>query len=109
MIPIHTLLARIHWDPKFARGRWEISYLDHARSEPVRVPLEEMRTQPGVRFVFDVVDEDGVTHSIPYHRVREVWRDGKLVWSRLVHHTPARISRRALHSCRSPYPRRPRE
>ena len=98
MIPIHVLLARIRWDPDFGRGRWEISYLDHARRELVRVPLENMRTQPGIRFVFDVVDEDGITHSIPYHRVRQAWRDGKLVWSRLVPSTP----KRAAVSARSP-------
>ena len=31
---------------------------------------------------FDVVDEEGVTHSVPYHRVREVWRDNELIWRR---------------------------
>ena len=83
MIPIHSLLARIRWDPEFGRGRWEISYVDHARSELVRVPLEDIRTHPGDHFMFDLVDEEGVARSIPYHRVREVWRDGKLVWSRI--------------------------
>lgn len=83
MIPIHSLLARIRWDPEFGRGRWEIAYLDHARSELVRVPLDEMHTQPDDHFMFDVVDGEGNTHSIPYHRIREVWRDGTLVWSRI--------------------------
>lgn len=83
MIPIHSLLARIRWDPGFGRGRWEIAYLDRARMGLVRIALEEMRTQPGMGFAFDVVDEEGITHSIPYHRVREVRRDGKLVWQRL--------------------------
>jgi uncharacterized protein (UPF0248 family) len=90
VIPIHTLLARIRWDPAFGRGKWEIAYLDKAKSGLVRMPLEKMRTQPHVRFVFDVVDEEGITHSVPYHRVREVRRDGKLVWSRLAPRTPKR-------------------
>jgi uncharacterized protein (UPF0248 family) len=83
VIPIHSLLARIRWDPDFGRGRWEIAYLDRARMGLVRLPLDEIRTQPGVRFMFDVVDEEGATHSVPYHRVREVRRDGKVIWSRL--------------------------
>jgi uncharacterized protein (UPF0248 family) len=29
-----------------------------------------------------MVDEDGVTRGIPLHRVREVWRDGELIWKR---------------------------
>jgi len=82
VIPVHSLLARSRWDPEFGRGRWEISYLDHARSKLVRVPLEDIRAQPGDHFMFDLVDEEGGAHSIPYHRVREVWRDGTLVWSR---------------------------
>ncbi len=82
MIPVHELLARIRWDPAFGRGRWEIGYVDHARPDLVRVPVGEMRTEPGVTFAFDVIDEVGAAHSIPYHRVREVWQDGKHVWSR---------------------------
>jgi uncharacterized protein (UPF0248 family) len=82
VIPIHELLARIRWDPEFGRGHWEISYLDHARSELVRVPLERVRTQQGDHFMFDLVDDEGVAHGIPYHRIREVWRDATLVWAR---------------------------
>jgi len=33
-------------------------------------------------FAFEAVEDDGSTHSIPYHRVRAVWRDGELIWSR---------------------------
>ena len=83
MIPIHTLLSRIRWDPRFGRGRWEIAYLDRTRVGLVRVPLADIRTEAHIGFVFDVVDEEGVARSIPYHRVRQVFRDGKLEWSRL--------------------------
>ena len=31
---------------------------------------------------FDLLDEEGVLHGIPFHRVREVWRDGALIWQR---------------------------
>lgn len=65
MIPIHTLLARIRWDPEFGRGRWEIAYLDKTRPALVRLPFGEIRTQRHIGFV------------------RQVFRDGKLVWSRL--------------------------
>lgn len=82
MIPIHELLARIRWDPEFGRGAWEIGYLDHARPGLVRVPLANIVTQPGDHFMFQALDEEGVLQSIPYHRIREVWRDGKLFWSR---------------------------
>lgn len=82
MIPIHELLARIRWDPDFGRGEWEIAYLDHARPDLVRVPLADIVTQPGDHFMLQAPDEEGLLQSIPYHRIREVRRDGQLVWSR---------------------------
>lgn len=84
MIPIHELLARIRWDPEFGRGAWEIAYVDHARPELVRVPLADVEMPPGEHFMFEFLDEEGVARSIPFHRIREVWRDGKLAWARSV-------------------------
>ncbi len=82
MIPIHELLARIRWDPEFGRGNWEIAYVDHARPELVRVSLADVRIPPDEHFMFELVDEEGVARSIPFHRIREMRRDGTLVWSR---------------------------
>jgi uncharacterized protein (UPF0248 family) len=81
MIPIDELLARIRWDPEFGRARFEIAYLDRKRKALVRVPLERIRTPAG-RFGLEAIEDDGSVHSVPYHRVREVWRDGELIWSR---------------------------
>jgi len=48
----------------------------------VRVPFERGRIPDEHRFAFEAVEDDGSVHSVPYHRVREVWRDGVLVWTR---------------------------
>lgn len=82
MIPLHELLNRIHWDQEFGRGEFKIGYLDHVRGELVYVPLNEMQQEPGSHFCFDVTDEQGVVHSVPYHRVKELWKDGALIWRR---------------------------
>lgn len=82
MIPLHELLSRIHWDPEFGRGEFKIGYLDHVRNELLYVPLGEMYQEPDSHFCFDVTDEAGVVHSVPYHRVKEVWEDGALIWRR---------------------------
>jgi len=82
MVPIRDLLARIRWDPAFGRGRWEVGYLDRVQGTLVRVPLAEMHTDEANRFSFDVVDEEGVTRSIPFHRIRMAWHNGKVVWTR---------------------------
>ncbi|MCG6933197.1 MAG: DUF504 domain-containing protein [Gallionella sp.] len=83
MIPLHELLSRIQWDTEFGRGEFWIGYLDHARGELVHVPLKEVRHDPDSHFCFDVTDEEGIAHSVPYHRVKEVWKDGALIWQRL--------------------------
>jgi uncharacterized protein (UPF0248 family) len=33
-------------------------------------------------FGFEAVEVGGSVHSVPYHRVRQVWRDGELIWRR---------------------------
>ncbi len=82
MIPLHELLARIRWDPEFGRGEFRIGYLDHSREDLVYVPLSNAREDPENNSSFEVTAEDGATHSIPYHRVKEVWKDGALIWRR---------------------------
>jgi uncharacterized protein (UPF0248 family) len=82
MIPIHELLARIRWDPEFGRARFEIAYLDRKARRLVRLPLERVAFPPGERFAFEAIEDDGAARSVPYHRVRELWRDGTLIWSR---------------------------
>jgi uncharacterized protein (UPF0248 family) len=93
VVPIHALLARVRWDPQYGRGQWEIGYLDRTRPGLVRIPLEDVMMRADIGFAFEVVDEEGVSRSIPYHRVRMVWRDGKLVWSRLARAMPHKIEK----------------
>lgn len=82
MIPLHELLSRIYWDPEFGRGDFRVGYLDHQRDELVYVPLGGIRPESDSHFCFEVADEEGVVHSVPYHRVKEVWKDGALIWHR---------------------------
>lgn len=82
MIPIQALISRIRHDRAFGRGRWEIAYVDRALTSLVRLPFEAVNTRAHIGFVFEVVDEEGIERSIPYHRVRQVWHDGKVVWFR---------------------------
>ncbi len=82
MMPLHELLSRIRWDPVFGRGEFVLGYLDKVRHELVYVPLQAVREEVEHASSFDVTDEAGVVHSVPYHRVKEVWKDGKLIWRR---------------------------
>ena len=83
MIPIQELLSRIRWDKEFAKGRFEIGYYDRIKDEIVRVPLPTVHFTEGDHyFAFRIVDEEGEVHSIPFHRIREVRKDGELIWQR---------------------------
>ncbi len=87
MTPIHELLARIRWDPEFGAAQFVIGYYDRVTGAQVKVPLERIRLEPGEGFAFEVAGEDGMVHTVPYHRVRSVWRNGELIWHR--HAPPA--------------------
>lgn len=82
MIPIHQLLNRIRWDEDFGRGRFEIGYLDQLEQRIVLVPFRELRFEEGNRFSFEIEGPDDEFQTIPFHRVREVYKDGRLIWQR---------------------------
>jgi len=83
MIPLHELLSRIRWDPVFGGADFEIGYYDRTDQRIVVIPLREVHFDPSDRFFFRVADGNGEIHAIPFHRVREVYRNGRLIWSRI--------------------------
>ena len=82
MIPIHELLNRIRWDKEFGKGRIEIGFFDRREGTIHRVALREVLFPAGERRAFELVDELGQVRRIPFHRIREVARDGKIIWKR---------------------------
>ena len=50
---------------------------------PIHELLARIRWDPE----FGAAAEDGTMHTVPYHRVRSVWRNGELIWHR--HAPPA--------------------
>jgi uncharacterized protein (UPF0248 family) len=82
MIPIHELLNRIRWDKQFAQGAFRIGYFDRLQHRIIEVDLAELMFDEQDHFSFSVIDEDGEIHTVPLHRVRRVYKDGKLIWQR---------------------------
>ena len=82
MIPIHELLNRIRWDPEFARGSFRLGYYDRAENRIILVPLKEVIFPPESLETFQLTDVEGRTHRVPFHRVREVYRDSQRIWHR---------------------------
>ncbi len=82
MTPIQDLLHRIQWDADFGNASFVIGYHDRVAGRMVRVPFQRVRLERGSHFSFDVLDGDDEARMVPFHRVREVWRDGVLIWER---------------------------
>lgn len=82
MIPIHELINRIRWDEVFAKGDFVIGYYDREVKKIIRVPLQQIHFTPGNHFFLQIIDSDGYVHEVPFHRVKEVYKDGKLIWHR---------------------------
>ncbi len=82
MIPIQELLSRIRWDEEFGQGTFRLGYYDRVEDRIMYVDFEELFFEPGDHFTFELVDIDGVVHHVPLHRIREVYRNGDLIWHR---------------------------
>jgi uncharacterized protein (UPF0248 family) len=82
MVPIQDILHRIQWDPACRDSVFDIGYIDRVAGAIVRVPLDDVRLEPGTPPALTVRDADGAVLRIPLHRVRQVRRDGVIFWER---------------------------
>ena len=82
MIPIHELLSRIRWDPEFAEGNFELGYYDRAEKRIILVPLKEVTFPTESPSAFQLTDPQGEIHRVPFHRVREVYKNAQRIWHR---------------------------
>lgn len=82
MLPIQDVLNRIQWDPDFGNAHFVIGYHDRMLGRVLRVSFERVVLARGQHFSFDLIGRDGEARMIPFHRVREVLRNGKLIWQR---------------------------
>jgi uncharacterized protein (UPF0248 family) len=82
MKAIQEILNRIRWDKGYAKADFKIGYYDRVEKKTIFVPFREIYFDDEDHFGFQVLDDEGLTHSIPLHRVREVYKNGKLIWHR---------------------------
>ncbi len=82
MQPIHELLNRIHWDAEFGKGEFELLFLDHVEAQLIKLPFHEITFVPGDHYFFHYLDEEGAEHSVPFHRIKAVYKNGGLIWHR---------------------------
>ena len=82
MVPIQELLSRIRWDSEFGHAQFVVGYYDRIDRQIVKVPLARIVFEADSHGSFEAIEADGSAHSVPYHRVREGYRDGELIWRR---------------------------
>jgi uncharacterized protein (UPF0248 family) len=82
MMPIQDLLNRIRWDAEFARGQFELGYFDRVEGRVIVVLFQAVEFPPDDPRAFRVVDAKGSLHHVPFHRFREVFKDGQCIWRR---------------------------
>ena len=82
MRPIHELLNRIRWDAEFAHGEFELGYFDRVEGRVIIVPFHEVDFPKDDPQTLQIVDAAGQVHRLPFHRVREVYKDGQRIWHR---------------------------
>ncbi|MFH1332499.1 MAG: DUF504 domain-containing protein [archaeon] len=75
MIPIRKLLDKIKWDSKEQKQDYEISYLDRITGEEIRVGYDRIKEYDNEFFELE-------GSSIPLHRIKKVYKKGKLIWER---------------------------
>jgi len=82
MMPIRKLLNRIRWDREFGQGDFLIGYLDRIENRIIQVGFREIHFPEDAPGSFEVLDEEGQGHRVPFHRVKEVYRNGERIWRR---------------------------
>jgi uncharacterized protein (UPF0248 family) len=82
MQPVHELLNRIHWDAEFSKGEFELWFLDHVTTQLIKLPFKKITFVPGDHYFFHYLDEEGLEHSVPLHRIKAVYKNGKRIWHR---------------------------
>lgn len=82
MMPVHELLNRIRWDAGFAGADFKIGFYDRIEDDIVVVPLDRLLLESNDHFSIGVYSESGELHRLPLHRIRQVYRNGELIWER---------------------------
>ncbi|HEY5603100.1 MAG TPA: DUF504 domain-containing protein [Gammaproteobacteria bacterium] len=76
------ILNKIRWDQRLATDAFVIGFYDRVENQLIKVAFKEIRFPEDHHFLFEIVDAEGELRSIPYHRVREIHQNGRLIWRR---------------------------
>ena len=61
---------------------FQLGYYDRTEDRIILVPLTEVTFPEDSPQTCQLVDSEGSVHRIPFHRVREVYKDSQRIWHR---------------------------
>ncbi len=79
MIPIKAVLDKIQWDKREDPKDYGLGYKDRFKKDLVMVRLSAIERDGSF---FRTVDDQGKEVAIPLHRIRQVVKNGVVVWER---------------------------
>ncbi|WP_374086889.1 DUF504 domain-containing protein [Methylomicrobium lacus] len=82
MKPVQEMLNRMRWDKTWADDEFKIGYYDRIEKRIIVVAFKEIFFPKDDHFSFELIDQEGELHSVPYHRVKAIYRNGCLIWQR---------------------------
>jgi uncharacterized protein (UPF0248 family) len=81
-MPVQEMLSKIKWDKKFGEGDFEIGYWDRVTKSIIKISYSDIGLSNQNNFTFRIIDHMGKIRSIPLHRIKMIWKNKELIWSR---------------------------
>ena len=75
---VGDILNEIRWDKKLKPEEYMIVYFDRIAEKTIEVPFLAMGREGN----FFTIEVNGRKMSVPLHRIRQIKRNGKIVWER---------------------------
>ena len=63
-------------------GYWATPQRAGFQAQLIKLPFHEVTFFPGDHYFFHYLDEEGAEHSVPFHRIKAVYKEGELIWYR---------------------------
>jgi uncharacterized protein (UPF0248 family) len=74
------ILNKIKWDKSENPKETFVFYFDRIKNQLLKIPFESIK-EIGKSFI--MIEKDGEEVEIPIHRIKEIRRNSKLIWSRM--------------------------
>jgi len=76
------MLNKISYDDKCKETDYTVGYLDSIQKKLIYISYYDVIQEYGNKFNFCVAHDDGTESEIPFHRIKDIKKKGKSIWSR---------------------------